>query len=86
MKDKSTFISYLIIVFCAGVFIGYVLTKIYSKKTFEKEIVVKIQPMGYSHYPYPPYNHYFTTLPYEKHRIIIKNGNVVKVERLGYAY
>ena len=84
--NRTDFISKIIIAFCAGVFVGFILTAIYVKNAFEKELVVKVQPMGYSHYPYPPYQHFFTTLPYELHDVKIKNGNVVKVERLGYAY
>lgn len=83
---KNKLISYCIISFCVGAFISFILTMTLVKDVFSKEIVVKVQPMGYSHYPYPPYKHYFTTLPYELHEVKIKNGNVVKVERLGYAY
>ncbi len=84
--DYPTIIICLVVFFIAGMFAGYVLAEIYDTQPFEHEYVVKVQPMGYYPYPYRPNKIYFTTLPYENHRVNIKNGVVVRVERLGYSF
>ncbi len=85
MKDKSTLIACLVITFIVGVFIGYTLTAIYAKDAFEKEIVVKVTPIGQQHHPYT--NKHFTgVLNRQKFTVVFKNGNQVSDSWEGYAY
>ena len=65
---------------------GTVLDRIYYHDIFTHIEVIKVQPKGTKHFPYYPYHHYNTTLPEELHQVIWKNGNIVKVTRIGYAY
>ena len=86
IKDYYTFIAILVITFIVGAFIAVVLDRIYYRDNFNQEITIKVQPKGTKHFPYYPHHHYNTTLPEELHRVIWKNGNIVKVNRIGYAY
>ena len=80
------FAIYLFLALFVGIFLGVVCDRVFAKDCFNKEFIIKVQPMGYSQYPYEPYHQYFTTLPYENHKVTIRNGNVVSVRRIGYTF
>lgn len=79
-------IIYIILLIVVVSFSSHILTRAYWQNEFTHEFTIKVQPVGTAHFPYPPYHHYNTTLSKELHEVIIKNGNVVRVERIGYAY
>ncbi len=85
MKDKSTFISYLIIVFLAGIFIGYTLTVIYAKDVFRKEYTVKVTPMGISAF-YNSDSIRYGRILRQEFKVVFKNGVQVSDSWEGYAY
>ena len=84
--DYLTVWIFALVMFISGMFVGYVADRIVIKGEFKHEFVVKVQPQGLRPYPYRPNNLYFTTLPEELHKVIIRNGLVVDVQRVGYAY
>jgi len=82
LKD---FIIYMLLLIITVSFMSHVLTRVYYLNEFRHEFVVKVQPKGIRYFPSKP--HYrMRTLPYENHKVIIKNGRVVYVERLGLAF
>ena len=83
---NKTIVWIYVIMFIAGMFIGYVGSKVICDNEFRHEFTVRVQPMAYRNYPYRSDSLYLTTLPYELHRVTIRNGNVVNVERIGYAF
>lgn len=83
--DYPTIYSTLIIVLCAGIFIGFILTMVYVKDVLNDEFTVSVVPIGFN---VNPYDHSLMRGRIHKQdfRIVFKNGNQVFAERLGYTH
>ena len=82
---KNKLISYCIIFFCAGVFVGFVLTTIYVKDCFREEIIVNVTPRGISAF-YNSGNLRYGRIDRQEFKVYFKNGIQTGDEFIGYAY
>ena len=85
LVEYSTILIFTIIIFIAGMFTGYILTMVYAKDVFNKEIVVSVSPHGWTYNPYTNIRQK-GRIDRQDFKIIFKNNIQRNDEWLGYTY
>jgi len=85
LMDSATIYSMLVISFCVGAFISFVLTMIFVKNTFNDEIIVKVTPHGIARF-YNSGGLKYGRIDRQEFKVVFKNGQQVRDERLGYVF
>lgn len=83
--DSATIYSMLVISFCVGAFISFVLTMIFVKNTFNEEIIVKVTPYGIARF-YNSGGLKYGRIDRQEFKVVFKNGVQIFDERIGYAF
>ena len=83
--NKTDLISKCIIFFCAGVFVGFILCMVYVKDVFNDEIIVKVTPHGIARF-YNSGGLKYGRIDRQEFKVVFKNGQQVRDERLGYVF
>ena len=85
LMDSATIYSMLVISFCVGAFISFVLTMIFVKNTFNEEIIVKVTPYGIARF-YNSGGLKYGRIDRQEFKVVFKNGVQIFDESIGYAF
>ena len=82
---KTDALSYIVMAFCVGMFVSFILTAVYVKDVFNDEIIVKVTPYGIARF-YNSGDLKYGSIDRQEFKVVFKNGVQVFDERIGYAY